>query len=403
MVSLRGARAPNAESLVLSHAERGILDVIALLETDLDLSRSRLPLRRLAAACGSLQRRLEFVADGGSSSVSEGEEEDEDVALVDAEDDEPPAGGRGGRRARRRARSASAPRSESPVFRDRELLGGTVTPIRFHPGSAAPREDALGLEGLSLATARREVAAAMDTGAAPPRGAKRICGSGALESESDADADTEEAVVGREAKRRRERLGSPCRDAESRPPAAAPDFAGAEFAAPAPAPDFATSEFAAPAPAPDFPAPAPAPADDAPAEAVEAEAPPPPPPAAAAAAPPPPEEPLAELPGLGALSGLPPEVAVDVVSRLNAAELGRLEATCRGARGTPGLVELAILRVKRRHYGVATLPLLARETWPRVLQRWEWTRSSRSLSKRMDGVAAALDSLALDKQRGLIM
>ena len=74
-----------------------------------------------------------------------------------------------------------------------------------------------------------------------------------------------------------------------------------------------------------------------------------------------------------------------------------------GARGTPGLVELAILRVKRRHYGVATLPLLARETWPRVLQRWEWTRSSRSLSKRMDGVAAALDSLALDKQRGLIM
>ena len=390
VAALRGARAPNAESLVLSHAERGILDVIALLETDLDLSRSRLPLRRLAAACGSLQRKLEFVADGGSSSVSEGEEEDDDVALVDAEDDEPPAGGRGGRRARRRARSASAPRSESPVFRDRELLGGTVTPIRFHPGSAAPREDALGLEGLSLATARREVvAAAMDTGAAPPRGAKRICGSGALESESDADADTEEAVVGREAKRRRERLGSPCRDAEARPPAAAPDFAGAEFAAPAPAPDF--------------PAPAPAPADDAPAEAVEAEAPPPPPPAAAAAAPPPPEEPLAELPGLGALSGLPPEVAVDVVSRLNAAELGRLEATCRGARGTPGLVELAILRVKRRHYGVATLPLLARETWPRVLQRWEWTRSSRSLSKRMDGVAAALDSLALDKQRGLIM
>ena len=389
MVSLRGARAPNAESPVLSHAERGILDVLALLETDLDLSRSRLPLRRLAAACGSLQRRLEFVADGGSSSVSEGEEEDDDVALVDAEDDEPPAGGRGGRRARRRARSASAPRSESPVFRDRELLGGTVTPIRFHPGSGAPREDALGLEGLSLATARREVAAAMDTGAAPPRGAKRICGSGALESESDADADTEEAVVGREAKRRRERLGSPCRDGDARPPAAAPDFAGAEFAAPAPAPDFS--------------APAPAPADDAPAEAVEAEAPPPPPPAAAAAAPPPPEEPLAELPGLGALSGLPPEVAVDVVSRLNAAELGRLEATCRGARGTPGLVELAILRVKRRHYGVATLPLLARETWPRVLQRWEWTRSSRSLSKRMDGVAAALDSLALDKQRGLIM
>ena len=36
----------------------------------------------------------------------------------------------------------------------------------------------------------------------------------------------------------------------------------------------------------------------------------------------------------------------------------------------------------------------------RILQRWEWTRSSRSQSTRMDNVAAALQSISLDKQRG---
>eukprot|EP00635_Sarcinochrysidales_sp_CCMP3193_P009659 CAMPEP_0118913800 /NCGR_PEP_ID=MMETSP1166-20130328/14442_1 /TAXON_ID=1104430 /ORGANISM="Chrysoreinhardia sp, Strain CCMP3193" /LENGTH=391 /DNA_ID=CAMNT_0006853365 /DNA_START=78 /DNA_END=1253 /DNA_ORIENTATION=+ len=102
---------------------------------------------------------------------------------------------------------------------------------------------------------------------------------------------------------------------------------------------------------------------------------------------------------LGKLSALPPEVALAVAAQLNAAELGRLECCCRAARGTPGLVELAILRVKRFQYGVQTLPVLSRETWPKVLQRWEWTRSSRSLSTRMDGVAAAFENLDLFRSR----
>ena len=98
----------------------------------------------------------------------------------------------------------------------------------------------------------------------------------------------------------------------------------------------------------------------------------------------------------GRFSVLPPEVTVAIAAQLNAGELGRLECCCRAARGVPGVVEMAVLRVKRFQYGVTTLPLLHRDTWPKVLQRWEWTRSSRSLSTRMDGVAKAFDSLALD-------
>ena len=107
------------------------------------------------------------------------------------------------------------------------------------------------------------------------------------------------------------------------------------------------------------------------------------------------EEPSRNI-SLGKLSCLPPEVTVAIFAKLNAGELGRLECCCRATRGSPGLVDLAVLRVKRFQYGVKTLPLLNRETWPKILQRWEWTRSSRSLSTRMDGVAAAFDSLALD-------
>ena len=122
---------------------------------------------------------------------------------------------------------------------------------------------------------------------------------------------------------------------------------------------------------------------------------------AAAAVPAPPKPligPLPKTPPFGDLEALPAEVALDIVSRLNAKELGRLECTCRGARGTPGLVELAVLRVKRHDYAIP-IPT-TRENWPQVVQRWEWTNSSRSISTRMDEVAATLDSLDMSFSLG---
>lgn len=99
------------------------------------------------------------------------------------------------------------------------------------------------------------------------------------------------------------------------------------------------------------------------------------------------------LAAFGRLGMLPTEVALAILSKLNGAELGRLECSCRAARGTPGLVEFAVLHVKRHQYGVTELPLLKRQTYPLLLCRWEWTRSSKSVSTRTDEVAAALQSL----------
>ena len=65
-------------------------------------------------------------------------------------------------------------------------------------------------------------------------------------------------------------------------------------------------------------------------------------------------------------SPLPAEVALDIMSRNYAKELGRLEVTCRGARGGAGLVELAVLRVERDY----AIPIpTTRENWPQVVQR----------------------------------
>lgn len=108
--------------------------------------------------------------------------------------------------------------------------------------------------------------------------------------------------------------------------------------------------------------------------------------------PPPPRPPRACL-GLGSLSHLPLEVTLAVISMLNGAELGRLECCCRTACGSPGLVQVAILLVKRHQYAVKRLPLLKRETYPFLVNRWEWTRSSRSLTTRTDEVARALKAL----------
>lgn len=108
--------------------------------------------------------------------------------------------------------------------------------------------------------------------------------------------------------------------------------------------------------------------------------------------PPPPRPPRACL-GFGLLSHLPLEVTLAVISMLNGSELGRLECCCRTARGSPGLVQVAILLVKRHQYGVKRLPLLKRETYPFLVNRWEWTRSSRSLTTRTDEVARALKAL----------
>ena len=194
-----------------------------------------------------------------------------------------------------------------------------------------------------------------------------------VESESDADAEGEDAS---RVKRRRERLCSPSPDrtGATTPPVDAP-------ALPDPAAQAADAAAVA------------AEAAAAAAAAAAAEA------AAAVPAPPkPPIGPLPKTPPFGDLENLPAEVALDIVSRLNAKELGRLECTCRGARGTPGLVELAVLRVKRHDYAIP-IPT-TRENWPQVVQRWEWTNSSRSISTRMDEVAATLDSLDMSFSLG---
>ena len=62
------------------------------------------------------------------------------------------------------------------------------------------------------------------------------------------------------------------------------------------------------------------------------------------------------------------------------------------------MVELAVLRVKRHDYAIP-IPT-TRENWPQVVQRWEWTNSSRSISTRMDEVAATLDSLDMSFSLG---
>ncbi|KAJ8614211.1 hypothetical protein CTAYLR_001115 [Chrysophaeum taylorii] len=112
-----------------------------------------------------------------------------------------------------------------------------------------------------------------------------------------------------------------------------------------------------------------------------------------------PPKPSSSSRAFGALSLLPAEVTLSVLSKLNGAELGRLECSCRAARGSPGLVEIAVLHVKRHQYGVQNLPLLRRENWPFLVNRWEWTRSSKSVSTRTDEVAAALQSLDIFNYR----
>ena len=69
----------------------------------------------------------------------------------------------------------------------------------------------------------------------------------------------------------------------------------------------------------------------------------------------------------------------------------------------PALVRAAllppqVLRVKRHDYAIP-IPT-TRENWPQVVQRWEWTNSSRSISTRMDEVAATLDSLDMSFSLG---
>lgn len=96
---------------------------------------------------------------------------------------------------------------------------------------------------------------------------------------------------------------------------------------------------------------------------------------------------------LGKIGLLPPEVALALLSMLNGSDLGRLECCCRATRGSPGFVEIAVLLIKRQQYGVTEMPLLKRETYPHLVCRWEWTRSSKSVSTRTDEVAAALESL----------
>ena len=232
---------------------------------------------------------------------------------------------------------------------------GTVTPIRFAMPAPRPRrklgdggEAALALSALRLESKPMDAAWTS-------RGAKRNPErEPAVESESDADVDAEDSA---RVKRRRERLCSP-----------SPDREGATTPPPADAPDATDAAAAAAAAAAAVPAPKPA------------------------------IGPLPQLGPLGDLEDLPAEVALDIVSRLNAKELGRLEVTCRGARGTPGIVELAVLRVKRHDYAIP-IPT-TRENWPQVVQRWEWTNSSRSISTRMDEVAATLDSLDMSFSLG---
>ena len=336
MPALPSARAAGAEALVLRAAERSLKDVLELVHAGaLDPA----TLGSLSGLCEELKRTQPSVP-----RVVDAAPGDEDEADTETEDPARPA-------------------------------DGTVTPVRFAAPAPRPRrrkhgdggEAALALGALRLSTKPMDAAWTS-------RGAKRNPEREPLvESESDADADGEDAS---RVKRRRERLCSP-----------SPDRAGATTP---------------PVDAPVLPDPA-AHAADAAAVAAEAAA------AAAAAAaaeaaaavPAPPKPligPLPKTPPFGDLEALPAEVALDIVSRLNAKELGRLEVTCRGARGTPGLVELAVLRVKRHDYAIP-IPT-TRENWPQVVQRWEWTNSSRSISTRMDEVAATLDSLDMSFSLG---
>jgi len=260
---------------------------------------------------------------------------------------------------------------------------GTVTPVRFAAPAPRPRRRKLGDGGeAALALGALRLSTKPMDAAWTSRGAKRNPEREPLvESESDADADGEDAS---RVKRRRERLCSPSPDrsgATTPPPVDLPDPAAQAADAAAIAAEAAAAAAAASA------------AEAAAAVPAAAEA--------AAAVPAPPKPligPLPKTPPFGDLEALPAEVALDIVSRLNAKELGRLEVTCRGARGTPGLVELAVLRVKRHDYAIP-IPT-TRENWPQVVQRWEWTNSSRSISTRMDEVAATLDSLDMSFSLG---
>ena len=331
-----GRPATGAEALVLRQAERSLKDVLELVSAGaLDPS----TLGSLSGLCEELKRtRVPRVPDAAP--------DDDDEADTEKEDDP--------------ARPAD----------------GTVTPVRFAAPAPRPRrrklgdggEAALALGALRLSTKPMDAAWTSGERNGNPEREPLV------ESESDADADGEDAP---RVKRRRERLCSP-----------SPDRSGATTPPPVDAPVL-------PDPA--------AQAADAAAVAAEAAA------AAAAAAPRPRPPrpcrrrrssigPLPKTPPFGDLEALPAEVALDIVSRLNAKELGRLEVTCRGARGTPGLVELAVLRVKRHDYAIP-IPT-TRENWPQVVQRWEWTNSSRSISTRMDEVAATLDSLDMSFSLG---
>jgi hypothetical protein len=343
------ARAGAAEALVLRQAERSLKDVLELVHAGA-LDPSTLG-RDLLGLCEELKRfsPCPRVVDPADATL------DDDEADTEKEDDP--------------ARPAD----------------GTVTPVRFAAPAPRPRRRKLGDGGeAALALGALRLSTKPMDAAWTSRGAKRNPEREPLvESESDADADGEDAS---RVKRRRERLCSPSPDrsgATTPPPEkmTLPDPAAAAADAAAVAAEAAAAAAAASA------------AEAAAAVPAAAEA--------AAAVPAPPKPligPLPKTPPFGDLEALPAEVALDIVSRLNAKELGRLEVTCRGARGTPGLVELAVLRVKRHDYAIP-IPT-TRENWPQVVQRWEWTNSSRSISTRMDEVAATLDSLDMSFSLG---
>ena len=335
MPGLPSARAAGAaEALVLRAAERSLKDVLELVHAG---ALDPSTLGSLSGLCEELKRTQPSVP-----RVDAAPEEDE----ADTETEDP-------------ARPAD----------------GTVTPVRFAAPAPRPRRRKLGDGGeAALALGALRLSTKPMDAAWTSRGAKRNPEREPLvESESDADAEGEDAS---RVKRRRERLCSPSldRSGATTPPVDAPVL---------PDPAAQAADAAAVA----------AEAAAAAAAAAAAEA------AAAVLAPPkPPIGPLPKTPPFGDLENLPAEVALDIVSRLNAKELGRLEVTCRGARGTPGLVELAVLRVKRHDYAIP-IPT-TRENWPQVVQRWEWTNSSRSISTRMDEVAATLDSLDMSFSLG---
>ena len=341
-----GRPAAGAEALVLRAAERSLKDVLELVHAGaLD-----------PATLGSLSGLCEELKRTSVPRVVDPAPNDDDEADTEAEAEDP-------------ARPAD----------------GTVTPIRFAAPAPRPRRRKLGDGGeAALALGALRLSTKPMDAAWTSRGAKRNPEREPVESESDADADAEDAS---RVKRRRERLCSPSPDrsgATTPPPVEAPTL---------PDPAAAAADAAAVA--------AEAAAAAAAASAAEAAAAVPAAAEAAAAVPAPPKPligPLPKTPPFGDLEALPAEVALDIVSRLNAKELGRLECTCRGARGTPGLVELAVLRVKRHDYAIP-IPT-TRENWPQVVQRWEWTNSSRSISTRMDEVAATLDSLDMSFSLG---